>query len=631
MGVRRIVSAVPERQRDYNRVELVWPGKRTEVERVRLPFQTIERVNDVRRSRDGQAPLTGAASHGDGWPEGWRNRLVWGDNKYVLSSLLDEFAGKVDLIYIDPPFDTGDDFTVGVLVGEETARSDSVPKQPSLLEQVAYRDIWKGGAGGWLQHTYDRLVMAKDLLAPSGTIYVHLDWNIGHQAHTLLADIFGVANSLGEVVWNYGSPSGGRVLGSKLVKSHDTIYAFAKERGRHKYQTYYLPYSDKYLSEWFRFTDDDGRRYRRRQRRDSEGLVYWEHQYLDKSPGVPASTVWTDIQQVYADPRAYKAGVTSEVTGFKTQKPKGLLQRVIEISSEPGDLVLDFYSGSGTTLVAAEEAGRRWIGVDVGRFGIHTTRKRLLDIPNCRPFEVQNLGRYERKYWQGARAGEAIGEYYNFILALYEARPVPGFAQLHGEKVGRMVHVGATDAPVTTAELRAAIEECVDNGLPALDVLGWEWEMGLNPAGKEELERHYGVSARLYNIPREVMDKRAVDAGDVHFFELSVAEVEAHVDGREVTLELRDFLPALDDYMREKVAGKITKWSDWIDYWSVDYEFDGETFVNQWQAYRTRKDPKLTLNSDPHRYDEPGYYTVVVKVIDIFGNDTTREITVEIE
>ena len=169
-------------------------------------------------------------------------------------------------------------------------------------------------------------MLAKELLSPSGTIYVHLDWNVGHHARVLLEDVFGIEHSLGEVVWNYGSPSGGRVSGSKLVKAHDIIYAFAKERGAHKYTHYYLPYSEKYINDWFRHTDGDGRRYQRRQRRGPDGESHWERQYLDESRGVPASTVWNDIQQVYADPRAYKAGTTSEITGFRTQKPKALLE-----------------------------------------------------------------------------------------------------------------------------------------------------------------------------------------------------------------------------------------------------------------------------------------------------------------
>ena len=388
--------------------------------------------------------------------------------------------------------------------------------------------------------------------------------------------------------------------------------------------------------------------------RDIEG-VHDRLDALDKAGLIrhPKSGAWPQLKRYAAADRGTPAqnlilepvgfGVYNqaggEYIGYPTQKPLALLERFIAISSNPGDLVLDFFAGSGTTLAVAEKMGRRWIGADLGRYAIHTTRKRLLDIPDCRPFEVQNLGRYERKHWQGVNVGEAIGKYYSLILELYQARSVGGFVHLHGEKAGRMVHVGATDAPVTHAELRAAIEECVENGFASLDVLGWEWEMGLNkrertdrrdrPAGEDELAAHYGVDTHLLTIPREVMDK-GVKPEEVHFFELSVAEVEARVDGREATLALTGFLPALDDYMREKTEGKIARWSDWIDYWSVDYEYDGETFVNQWQAYRTRREPRLALVSDPHRY-APGRHTAVVKVIDIFGNDTTCEIAVTVE
>ena len=323
--------------------------------------------------------------------------------------------------------------------------------------------------------------------------------------------------------------------------------------------------------------------------------------------------------------------LSQEKTGFPTQKNVSLVKRVIRASSNPGDLVLDFFAGSGTTAVAAEQSDRRWISVDLSRFGVHTARKRLLDISGCRPFELLNLGRYERRYWQGIEAGEAIHEYYLFILELYGAQPVAGFQHLHGERGGRLVHVGATESPVTLHELERTLEECTANGLTAVDVLGWEWEMGLNPAGRDELAARHHVDVHLFHIPREVMDKRAVDAGDVHFFELSVVEIEAAIDNSTVEVELTGFLPAVDDYMREKASGKVTKWSDWIDYWSIDFAFDGETFLNQWQAYRTRKDPVLTLRSDPHEYDELGEHRVVVKVIDIFGNDTTHVLRVTIE
>lgn len=530
---------------------------------------------------------------------------------------MDELAGKVDLIYIDPPFTTGTDFSFTTTVGDT-----EIEKLPTAIEELAYRDTWVQGVASYSQMMLDRLLLLRDLLSPSGLIVVHIGMQVNHILRSLCEEVFGPENVVDEIIWSYGTPSGGRAAGNKVVKAHEYLLTVAKQYGLHTYNKEWLPYSDKYLEERFLFTDDDGRRYRTRKR----GEVV-TRQYLDESKGVPLSTVWTDIKQTYA---LHFVKRREEETGYPTQKPEALLQRIVSDFSDRGDLVADLFGGSGTTAKVAELSGRRWISADLGRFAIQTTRKRLLDLPDCKPFEVLNLGRYERRYWQGVNAGEAIWEYYRFILDLYQAQQISGFTHLHGQKEGRMVHVGATDAPVTRDELAATFTECAANGIGAVDVLGWEWEMGLNPAGKDELARERGIDVQLRNIPREVMDERAVEAGDIHFFELSVADVHAHQSDAGLVLELADFLPAIDEYMQSKVKGKVGKWSDWIDYWSVDFDYDGETFVNRWQAYRTRREPSLMLRSDPYQYDDPGTKRIVVKVIDIFGNDTTVDLEVDV-
>ena len=590
------------REPNHARVEIVWPGKRTAVERVRLPFQVIERVNEVRRSRAGQADLPGTRHLPDWWPDGWRNKLIWGDNKYVLSSLMDDFAGKVDLIYIDPPFDTGDDFSHRMVVGDAT-----VTKLPSVIEELAYRDTWGEGASSYLSMLYERLWLMRDLLANDGSIFVHVDWHVAHYVRSLLDEVFGPGRLRNEITWWYYNKFEGNVR--HFARNHDNIFYYTKSS-----EFLFVPQNEK--------RDKPTKQLKRRWDADKGAIVN-----LKDAEGHVVYQEVTErrVDDVWRLPMLQPAD-TTENTGFRTQKRKAVVRRIIESASRPGSLVADFFAGSGTALVASEEAGRRWIGTDLGQFPIHASRKRFLDIAGCRPFEVLNLGRYERKYWQGIEAGEAVYEYYKFILSLYDAQPMPGFSHLHGEKAGRIVHVGATDAPVTRDEPKRTLEECSANGLKAVDVLGWEWEMGLNPAGKDELARTHRLDVRLFNIPREVMDKRAVEAGDVHFFELSVVDVRAAVAKSDVAVELAGFLPAIDDYMRQKVGDKVTKWSDWVDYWSIDFEYDGETFVNQWQAYRTRKQPALTLRSDPHVYAKPGTYRVVVKVIDIFGNDTTQEV-----
>jgi adenine-specific DNA-methyltransferase len=317
----------------------------------------------------------------------WRNRLIHGENLAALTALTAELKGRVDLIYIDPPFATGADFSLRAEVGGR--RRSAEPAR--TVSTTAYRDGWGPGRIDWFSMMADRLELARELLSETGTIYVHVDWNAGHHLRPLMDEIFGEQNSLGEVVWAYGSPSGGRAAGRKLVKAHDFILVFAKTYGEHQFHPVWLPYSERYLADWFKFQEPDGRRYRKRWRRAKDGTSYFEKQYLEDSKGVPASTVWTDIQQVYADPRAYKAGMASEVTGYPTQKPVKLLERILALSTGPSDLVLDFFSGSGTTLVAAERMGRRWIGCDAQAAAVHLAARRLLGLPEVRPFDLERL------------------------------------------------------------------------------------------------------------------------------------------------------------------------------------------------------------------------------------------------
>ena len=219
--------------------------------------------------------------------------------------------------------------------------------------------------------------------------------------------------------------------------------------------------------------------------------------------------------------------------GIDTQKPEVLLERILKASTKPGGLVADFFCGSGTTLAVAEKLGRRWIGCDLSRFAVHVTRKRLLGIEGCRPFEILNLGKYERQYWQGVTFGEqgihiteqALYEYLAFILKLYGAQPVAGLTHIHGKKGKAMVHIGAVDAPVTIDEISTAITECVQLRQTELHVLGWEWEMGLYDLMIPEAKKR-GVKLLLLQIPREVMEQQAVDKGDIQFFELAYLEVD---------------------------------------------------------------------------------------------------------
>ena len=604
-------------ENEVKRTGLYWPGKRMEVERVALPFQVVETVNVSRATRE-EAPLF-AATRGQE-AESWRNKLIWGENKYIMASLLDQgFAGKINLIYIDPPFATGADFSIKMKVGDE-----KWTKEASVIEEKAYRDTWGKGLDSYLQMMYDRLVLMRELLADNGSIYLHLDWHVGHYMKLMLDEIFGKDNLRNEIIWRYRRwPTKSRLF----QRMHDTILWYTKSI------TQDYPWTQLYEE----LSESSKRQWKGKKRVDvtSERGTRYSETLEEESPGVPMSDVW-EIAQITAP--------YSEYRGFPTQKPEKLLERIVKASSDDGDLIADFFCGSGTTGAVAEKLRRRWIMADLSRFAIQVTRKRLLDIPDCKPFEILDLGKYERQYWrghvngQGVKQDEVLARYLDFIVQLYRGERVTGFAHLHGRKAGRMVHVGGVDAPVTLSEISDALDECAANRFRGLDVLGWEWEMGLHDLVTVE-GRKRGVDLRLLTIPREVMDPRAVKAGDIEFYELAYLDVTLERRGSETQVVLRNFIIPNEDLVPAEVREKIKRWSDYVDFWGVDWDFQGDTFHNQWQSYRTRKHPALRLESDWHTCDRPGKYQVpalsvaevMVKVIDIFGNDTTKLLQVDVK
>jgi len=580
---------------------LYWKDKKTEVERIVLP-QTIEIINESRATREKEKGTFLRTT-----PDtSLYNRLIWGDNKYIMASLMEEFAGKVNLIYIDPPFATGADFSVKMEIGDI-----KWIKEPSAIEDKVYRDTWGKGLDSYLQMMSERLVLMRDLLSDSGSIYVHLDWHVGHYVKLIMDEIFGKDNFRNEIIWCYTGPSRQT---KDFPDKHENILRYTKTADYiFNYDQIRIPYKKSNIATGT--TSQVGRA-------EDEYLIE-----LDRRGKIPEDW-WPDVATI-----GYKH---SEILDFPTQKPEGLLRRIIQASSSEGDLVADFFCGSGTTGTAAENLSRRWIMADLSRYAIHTTRKRLLGIDQCKPFVVQNLGKYERQYWQGVtfkkRSNEQIPiyEYIEFILKLYHAEPISGMMHIHGKKGRRLVHVGAVDAPVTLSEIKEAIAEVKKAGQDSLDILGWEWEMGLHDVVEKEAKTE-GVHLQLFNIPRDVMDPRATEKGDVTFYELAYLEVETSYDkhNNQFFVELKDFAIPNLDLVPPEVRDKIKKWSDYIDYWAVDWAWNQDTFHNMWQSYRTRKDRTLQLKTDGHTYEAKGEHLIMVKVIDIFGNDTTRVVEVK--
>lgn len=673
---------------EITKTELVWPGKynedgtRLEVDRVNLPFQIIETINESRATREGKGRQTSLfdvweGKEGETFEEGWKNKLIWGDNLLVMGSLLEKLAGKIDLIYIDPPFATGADFSFRAQIGDSDLEAE---KEQSIIEEKAYRDTWGRGLESYLTMLADRVGLMRQLLNSQGKLLLQIGDAVAPHVRTCLDDAFpGLYRNT--IIVRRGTKNVQaqfETISSLAVGCDYVLLYVASEdvklpRLQHeseevepgKWDTFWRG-TDRPTMRYdlFRVIPKSGQ-WRWQEKRAREAARNYEiflerfadkmsldEYYIDRltSEGVdldfvrlgPDSTV-----QYYVPPRGYKllssvwmdAMTRGNETGYETEKHEDLLSRIVKWLAPERGLVADFFCGSGTTLAVAEKLGRRWIGCDLSRWAIHVTRKRLLGIEGCKPFEVLNLGKYERKYWQGVTFGDrkkddqqlAIFQYIAFILKLYDAEPLVGMQHLHAKKGKAMVHIGAVDAPVTIDEINACIEECLAVKQSELHVLGWEWEMGLANLMVEEAKRR-GVKLLLLNIPREVMEQQAVDKGDIRFFELAHLEVEIKQEkGRKVIVTLKDFAFPYADLIPEDVRNKIKKWSDYLDYWAVDWNFQNDTFMNGWVAYRTRKDRKLPLQSDPHIYEKPGKYTLMVKAIDIFGNDTSQMFEVQVK
>lgn len=286
------------------------------------------------------------------------NLIIKGNNLLALYSLRQRFRGRIKLIYIDPPFNTEND-------------------------SFSYND--KFTRSTWLTFMRNRLTVARDLLTEDGNIFIHIDINQSHYLKVLCDEVFNEKNLVEEIIWAYGSPSGGRAASAKPVNIHDYILHYCKNYDRHVQKHVYIPYGEKYIKDWFKYDDGDGRKYRRRLRgNDPDGNPIWEKQYLDESKGMPLSSVWSDIQQVYANPMAYKEGNTADMEVIKEfkggQKPEALIARIIDMCSDENDIVLDFHLGTGTTAATAHKKNRRYIGVEQMDSQLEIIKERLQKV-----------------------------------------------------------------------------------------------------------------------------------------------------------------------------------------------------------------------------------------------------------
>lgn len=673
--------ALPDKYRFFlfeekREVELVWNGKTNEVTNVVLPFQVIEQVDEPRAEKDTslQMSLFDIDERGRQL-KGWTNKLIWGDNKLILSSLKNgplreeiERQGGIKLIYIDPPFDVGADFSMDIEVGE-----DIFTKRPNILEEIAYRDTWGKGADSFMSMIWERLVLMRDLLAVDGNMLVHFDYRLQHYAKIVLDEVFGRDAMKNEIIWYYNSGARTR---NGFGKRHDTIFRYAKssdatpffdDRGKGIFEKVRVPYSP------------------------DINIPASKAHYYDID-GKVRDDVWEIPIPGQNDKR--------ERTGYPTQKPERLLDLAITAFSKRGDLIADFFCGSGTAAAVAEKLGRKWIAADLGKFAIHTTRKRMIGVQrelkeegqDYRAFEILNLGKYERQHYIGVNHNLREEElqkqlemressFLDLILRAYRAEKTDGFNTFHGRKAGRLVAVGPINLPVTRLYVEEVILECRQKHITRVDILGFEFEMGLFPNVLDEA-RAKGIDIAPKYIPVDVFDKRAVERNQIVFYDVAFIEVKPLIKSNRLAVELTDFsvfysqdsIAAAEAEITNKKSkivverGQIVKvnkdahgiitrevltkhWTDWIDYWSVDFDFENKReiiriqnpdsgeweevwtgdyiFENEWQSFRTKKDRSLELTSVYHECT-PGRRKLAVKVVDIFGNDTMTIVDVTV-
>ena len=722
---------LPEKYRfvlfgEKRNVELLWEGKSGAVTDVRLPFQVIEQIDEPRSEIFIQSQLGLFDSASGRQLKGWSNKLIWGDNKFILSSLRSgpvrediDKNGGIKLVYIDPPFDVGANFTTKIKIGEE-----NFEKEANVLEEVAYRDTWGKGSHSFNSMLYERLILIKNVLSLDGVLCLHCDYRVASVIKSMLDEVFGEDNFINEIIWQ-GAIGDTSDKNKKFIKSHDTIFIY-KNGENYTWNEVFQAYSD--TSEKLYNKEDEKGRYQLISVDNPGGSGYmYDLGFGEKAPSngyrMPIQTAkkWLESGELIVKkdtvPRRkkYYVGGTrcrdvwtdigslqgSETVDYPTQKPTALLERIITSLSNENDIVADFFCGSGTTASVAEKLGRKWITTDLGKFSIHTTKKRLIQVQrdlkkenkNWRAFELLNLGKYERGMLIASHTGLESDKYIDQIQAIkdkqferlilnaYGASELKGDSLFVGSKNNRLIAIGPLNLPVTRVFVETIVKESQLIKSTKVDVLAFEYEMGLFPNIQDEA-RKLGVDLSFKYIPRDIFDKRAVETGQVKFHEVAYIEVKSHVKSNSLVIELIDYSVG---YQQDSISsaekdlnkagskvvienGQVIKleknkegiftrtiltkhWSDWIDYWSIDWDFSNRKeiisvknkstneldtlwtgdfiFENEWQSFRTRKDRRIELKSIDKEFSD-GIKKIAVKVVDIFGNDTMKIVEVKV-
>ena len=598
-----------------------------------IGLQTNELVlpsKDVSGLFKGSSPQIPNAFNNAGGDGNWMNRLIYGDNLLAMQALLagdastglPSLRGKVDLIYIDPPFDSKADYRTKInLPGTD------IQQKPTVIEQFAYADTWEQGTISYLRMMYPRLVLMKELLSDRGSIYVHIDWHVGSYVKVLLDELFGKENLINEIIWNYqgtGEPS------KAYKRKHDNLYYYVKNA---KSYIFNESNASENISDFskskYNKVDEKGAY---KEIRHSDGKVY--RQYIKET--MRMRDVW-NIPIINAQ--------AIERINYSTQKPESLLKQIIAVSSNEGDLVCDFFGGSGTTAAVAERLGRRWITCDIGKPASLVMRKRFID-QEVKPFLYQSIGDYQKEAFRNNKKLKHVGDLSQVVLGLYGALPFSpeqcndrNFGYIKGGRT--LVMVDSPNRLTTAATVKRAVEakaSLLGGGWEKVVVLGWNFAFDISQA----ISKYKDSNVEVLVIPPDLLDKLAkkgfkklIDDRSVRFSSLQYLVVKPvtitrQPEGDEIDVELDNYVLLspdnipLDDKDKEKLQDVMQRDPlSLIEYWSIDPDYDGVTFRSTWQDYRENtdndSDPLHCIYKTRLKVEHKAQRKVCVKAVDVFG------------
>ena len=560
----------------------------------------------------------------------WMNRLIYGDNLLAMQALLagdastglPSLRGKVDLIYIDPPFDSKADYRTKInLPGTD------IQQKPTIIEQFAYADTWEQGTISYLRMMYPRLVLMKELLSDRGSIYVHIDWHVGSYVKVLLDELFGKENLINEIIWNYqgtGEPS------KAYKRKHDNLYYYVKNA---KSYIFNESNASENISDFskskYNKVDEKGAY---KEIRHSDGKVY--RQYIKET--MRMRDVW-NIPIINAQ--------AVERINYSTQKPESLLKQIIAVSSNEGDLVCDFFGGSGTTAAVAERLGRRWITCDIGKPASLVMRKRFID-QEVKPFLYQSIGDYQKEAFRNNKKLKHVGDLSQVVLGLYGALPFSpeqcndrNFGYIKGGRT--LVMVDSPNRLTTAATVKRAVEakaSLLGGGWEKVVVLGWNFAFDISQA----ISKYKDSNVEVLVIPPDLLDKLAkkgfkklIDDRSVRFSSLQYlvvkpVKISRQPEGDEIDVELDNYVLLspdnipLDEKDKEKLQDVMQRDPlSLIEYWSIDPDYDGVTFRSTWQDYRENtdndSDPLHCIYKTRLKVEHKPQRKVCIKAVDVFG------------